>query len=307
LFHTLYEQLQNEIEVRTFELPFLSTGLRKRLLNTWSLLQFSRCIVHITGDSYYAILGALFSKRVITIHDLSFLARTRGMKRRLLKLFWVTLPVHFSHAITVVSQATKQVLLKETTLRPGKIEVVGNFIDPIYQPVKRSFNAGLPRILQVGTDFNKNIENLAAALEGVPCLVVIIGKLSEKQKLLLNQLGINYRNYYALSLSELHNEYVLADLLSFVSTIEGFGMPILEAQATGLPVITSNCSSMPEVAGEGAVLVDPFNVESIREGIKTIIQNDNVRDQIITAGYRNVKQFSKETVASRYLKIYRQL
>ena len=308
LFQSISEELKKQdIPVKNYTLPRFSTGLFSRLVNTLSLLQFKNGIVHITGDVYYAVLGAFFAKRIITIHDLSFLHRTSGITRKVLKLFWVTLPVRFSHRVTAISEATKQEILKEVRIEPQKIQVIPDFIDPIYQPFERSFNEANPRILQVGTAFNKNIERLASALENISCTLVIIGKLSPKQQEILQAKGIRFENYFRLPIEELYREYCKADMLVFVSTVEGFGMPILEAQASALPVITSNCSSMPEVAGDGALLVDPLNIESIRSGIMSVIADKKLRTSLVEAGLQNVKRFSKERVAEQYLQLYHSL
>ena len=97
------------------------------------------------------------------------------------------------------------------------------------------------------------------------------------------------------------------DLLVFVSTYEGFGLPILEAQATGRPVITSNVLSMPEVAGDSACLVDPFDVSSIRKGILKVINDPAYREKLIKRGFENVKRFQPDKIAEQYADIYRGL
>jgi glycosyltransferase involved in cell wall biosynthesis len=307
LFNTLYTEMKEKKDIRKHELPYSTNGAKSLLFNISSLLKFKGGIVHITGDTYYSILGAVYCKRIMTVHDLSFLNRTKGLKRSLLRFFWVTMPSKFSHKITVVSQATKEALLKETNIDPSKVHVIYNFIDPIFKPVKRNFNGKIPRILQIGTNFNKNVENLVKALNCVECTLIIIGVLSEEQKQILASSGINYINKFSLSISDLYQEYVKADMLTFVSTVEGFGLPILEAQATGLPVITSNCSSMPEVAGGGALLVNPFEPQSIKNGIIEIINNKDKRACLVEKGYINVERFSKEKIASDYLKLYEDL
>jgi glycosyltransferase involved in cell wall biosynthesis len=233
--------------------------------------------------------------------------RTKGLRKRLLKIFWVSLPAKFSHKITVVSEATKNALLKEISLSPEKIQVVYNFIDPIYKPVERNFNATYPRILQIGTAFNKNIDTLVTALKGFRCTLVIIGKLSAKQRELLKKNDIDYINRQGISTTELYNEYIAADLLTFISTVEGFGMPIIEAQATGLPVVTSNCSSMPEVAGNGAVLVNPYDTTEIRLKIQELTSNEEKRSCLIQKGFRNVQRFSVDKVTEQYLDLYSSL
>ena len=307
LFDSLYKKTTNELDIEKYQLPFHSTGFFKRLANFTSVTHFRNRVLHVTGDTYYVILGALFCKRLITIHDLSFLNRTTGVRRYLLKLFWVQLPSRFSDKITVVSEATKKALIHEAHISPDKIQVIYNFIDPIYQPVERKFNYACPRILQIGTAFNKNIENLVKALKGVQCKLVIIGKLSDLQRSLLDAFEIDYQNRSGISIQELYQEYVHADLLTFISTVEGFGMPIIEAQATGLPVITSNCSSMPEVSGDGALFANPHDPEEIRDQINELIQNENKRFCLVQRGFKNASRFSFDQVKKQYLELYSEL
>ena len=87
-----------------------------------------------------------------------------------------------------------------------------------------------------------------------------------------------------------------AEIFLFPTFYEGFGLPILEAQAAGVPVITSNVTSNPEIAGTGAILVDPYNTNEIADAIKELLTNKELRKQKIKLGYENVKRFSwKET------------
>ena len=86
-----------------------------------------------------------------------------------------------------------------------------------------------------------------------------------------------------------------------------FGMPILEAQATGRPVLTSNCASMPDVAGGGALLVDPTSVASIRAGLQRLLCDPACRQELIERGQANVRRFSATAIARQYLQIYQSL
>ena len=96
--------------------------------------------------------------------------------------------------------------------------------------------------------------------------------------------------------------YSGAIALTFPSLFEGFGLPILEAQASGCPVLTSNVSSMPEVAGKGAIFVDPYSVDDIVKGMAEIVDEDTKR-RIIKAGFENIKRFSWERCARETLKV----
>ena len=353
IFDELISSLQTSQKIQKYTLPYYSNSFFNRLLNLICILFLPGKILHVSGDVHYAILGAWFKKRVLTIHDLAFMhqnkgakrsilkwfyiilpvkfahqitviseatkadllqyvsvdpQKNKGAKRSILKWFYIILPVKFAHQITVISEATKADLLQYVSVDPQKIKVIPNFISEIYQPVKdKKFNTIQPQILQVGTAFNKNIERLAEAICNVNCKLIIIGSLNNTQLTTLQKFKINYINKLDLTGQELVSEYQKADLLAFTSTIEGFGMPILEAQACGLPVVTSNCSSMPEVAGDAAVFVDPFEIQSIKNGISEMISNAKLREETTKKGFENIKRFSKESIVAQYDSLYQEL
>ena len=95
----------------------------------------------------------------------------------------------------------------------------------------------------------------------------------------------------------MQHAYATSDFLLFASTLEGFGMPIIEAQMVGLPVITSNIDPMREVAGAGALLCNPLETESIRQAVAELIQNESLQKQLIEAGRENHKRYSPALVA----------
>ena len=119
----------------------------------------------------------------------------------------------------------------------------------------------------------------------------------------LNENNIDYANFTYLSDEEVFEQYKECDMLSFVSTYEGFGMPIVEANTVGRPVITSNLLSMPEVAGDAALIVNPYNIDEIRNGILKIINDDIYRNNLIHNGYENVKRFNLNDIAEQYSNI----
>ncbi len=308
IFDNLVASVNRSFKIKKYILPKFSNSILNRIINLIAMLRLRHKIVHVTGDVHYAILGAWFSHRILTIHDLAFMHQNKGIKRRILKWLYVILPVKFAHQITVVSEATKKDVLKYVKVDPQKIKVIPNFISDRFRPIlDRTFNIDHPNILQIGTAFNKNISNLAEALSGIPCTLTIVGKLDEEQKKTLYKFKIEFINKIDLTEDAVYQEYKKANLLIFVSTIEGFGMPIIEAQACGLSVVTSNYSSMPEVAGDAAIFVDPCNVASITDGILDMINNENLRNGLIKKGLENVKRFSKDKTIAQYNSLYEEL
>jgi glycosyltransferase involved in cell wall biosynthesis len=96
-------------------------------------------------------------------------------------------------------------------------------------------------------------------------------------------------------------------MVVFASTYEGFGLPIVEANATGRPVITSNICSMPEIAGSAACFVDPSDCSSIRQGILRVMNDDGYRADLIGRGLENVKRFRADTIAAQYAALYQEV
>ena len=134
--------------------------------------------------------------------------------------------------------------------------------------------------------------------------MIVVGKPDRIQEAKMKSCKISYEYYESVSNIELKKLYALSDLVLFVSTYEGFGLPIVEAQAVGRAVITSNVTSMPEIAGKGALLVDPFSVDEIRTGVKKILKDEQYRAKLIKLGQENVKRFNPRDIGEEYLKVY---
>jgi glycosyltransferase involved in cell wall biosynthesis len=209
-----------------------------------------------------------------------------------MKVFWFDLPVRRAAVVTVISNETKRQLLRHVRVPEGKIAVIPNAVSAIYQPSPRPFNAECPRILQIGTKQNKNLSRLIEAIKGLSCRLHIIGPIDERLRRQLDESGIAYESEKDLSVTEMYRAYCDADIVCLASTYEGFGLPIVEAQWVERPVVTSNCSSMPEIAGEGACLVDPFDVSSIRQGLLRVITDEAYRERLLERGRRNRPRFS---------------
>lgn len=307
VFDTVRGELPKEVEYKVFVCPFQSKGVIRRVLNCIAAFFAQGDINHITGDVHYLALLLARNKTVLTIHDCRSLHRLKGLRRKILKLFWFDVPIKRSSIVTVISSFTKQELLEHVHCPEGKIIFVPDPVTKSYTFKPKKFNENNPVILQIGTGSNKNLERVAQACEGLDVTLDIVGHLTNEQKTLLEEKGIRYSNSYNLSDNAIKQKYGSCDIVAFASLYEGFGMPILESQATGRPVITSNFEPMKEVAGEGACLVNPFDINDIREGIKKIIKEAGYRQIVINEGLKNIERFQPSEVARQYTNLYKSI
>lgn len=307
LFEDVRAHLPPDCAVKVHTCRNFSTGLWGRLQDIWLARQNQGEVNHVTGDVHY--LTFLLEKRrtILTIHDFVLLGRLKGLTRLLVWFLWYWLPIKRSAAVVVISESTKRQLLDEVHCPPDKIQVVHNNVSDEFRPVAKTFDMQRPRILQIGTKKNKNVERVIQALEGMNAVLVVIGPLSVPQRALLKRHRIAFENYVGISRGELLQQYVACDVIVFTSTYEGFGLPIVEANAVGRPVVTSNLSSMPEVAGDAACLIDPFDVVSIRKGIERVVCDEDYRNSLVESGLKNAEKFSANAVAMKYAEVYRRV
>ncbi len=264
-------------------------------------------LVHQTGDIHYAVLGIWRCPVVLTIHDLRFLEESRGLKQILFWWLWLYLPCLRASRITVISEFTKNRLLAMCRVNPAKVRVIPNCVAAEFVPQDKPWNTKKPCLLLVGTTPNKNLDRIAEACQGLQVKLSILGPLDDDQKIALNARELEYESFQGLSKSGVVQLYQACELVVFVSTYEGFGMPILEAQAVGRPVLTSDISPMREVAGDGALRVDPANIVSIRSGLLRIISEPELRYTLVKAGFQNVARYSAASIAAQYAALYNEV
>jgi glycosyltransferase involved in cell wall biosynthesis len=308
LFKTVTASFR-EVEGEKVFLPYKSAKPLAILKNILFARRNKGQVNHITGEVNYIALALPKNRTILTIHDIESLYSSNKLKHFFLKLIWLHLPVNKVKYITVVSEYSKRVLLNTCNVSEEKIFVIPNSVSLSNQDFKPKpfIDKQEPVLLQVGTKKNKNLENLIYAVEGFTCKLLIIGKLTNVQRELLYQKGIKYENHYQLPYGDVIKLYYRADIVTFVSTFEGFGIPILEAQALGRPVITSTTTAMPEVAGGSALIVDPYNTAQIREAIIKLVEDDSFRNLLVKAGYQNVQRFKPNEVAAQYEKVYKRI
>lgn len=291
----------------------------------WFEWSVKRAIKRIKPDVFFSPDGyiSLSSKvpTVNTIHDLNFIYHPEHLPRIVqsyLNHFFPKFAKKSSRIVTV-SEYSKKDIHHQYGIENDHIDVVFNGASEKFKPVatgvqekiRAKYTNGDHYFLYVGSIHpRKNLKNLFKAFNlfkeknKTYIKLLIVGEPMWRSKGVGNELNaMSFKNDVVFTgrvdVDELVRIYGSAYALTFVSYFEGFGIPIIEAFNTGTPVITSNVTSMPEVACDAALLVDPFSVSSISNAMETIIKNPSYREELIQRGYERAKLFSWEKSAEK--------
>lgn len=283
--------------VKKYKLP---PTLFEILFNKWRSIPIERFIGRI--DIFHSSDWAqppTKAKKVTTYHDVVPLKYPQWSHPKIVDVHKRRLKIVEKEIdeVIVVSQATKKDLLEVSSIPEEKITV-------IYEAPTGDFK---PQPQEKIKEFLKKY-NLPEKF------VLAIGGVGERRN--LNRIKEACKDYNLvitgqtipwLEIDELELLYQLASVLLYASVYEGFGVPILDAFSSKLPVITSNISSMPEIGGDAAIYVDPFKVEDIKKKLDLIMKDDSLRKSMIKKGLKRVKEFSWEKCANQTMEVYRSL
>lgn len=303
VFDTLLNEMSDYVQ---YEMPSYRSMPWSLLMNLWFIFSHRnrKGINHITGDIYYGVIALVGCKSVVTIHDLVMVDANKGLKKWIKGLFWFKIPSLLATEITFISEDAKKRFIAYTHHKKNNLHVIHNPVDKRYIRQDKCFNKSCPIILHIGTRNNKNLDRVIQALQGIKCHLRIVGDISAPVRYALQKNKVSYSVVSNISEMEMLHEYCQCDIVSFPSTYEGFGMPIIEGNAVGRIVITSNIAPMTEVAAEAAVYVNPFSVESIKEGFVRVISDEKLRNRIIANGYKNIHRFDSSIIMGQYQNLY---
>ncbi len=267
---------------------------------------------------------------VLTVHDLSFVHVPDSASPSLKKYLDIVVPrsVHAATHILADSEATRSDIISLYSVMPSKVTVLLSGVHAQFTPVNR-FDwlmttrikyslSDFPYIIAVGTvQPRKNYARLIQALtilhaRGVKIHLVISGGKGWLDNPIYETITQTHMEEFVHFIgfaddADLPALYSAATCLAFPSLYEGFGLPILEAMACGIPVLSSNISSLPEVAGDAAILVDPYDVNAIADGLQQLIEDHQLRDILIKKGLSRVKEFTWQKSARQLLNLYQSL
>jgi len=288
-------------------------------------------INHVVDHSYGHLVHFLDARRtVVTIHDLAPLvfgssAARLGIGYRLWK--WALAGALKAARIITDSRFTRRELLRLTDYGPRRIVVVPAGVGRQFRPIRdeallfqvraRYHLPEGPFLLHVGHGAPR--KNLQGLLEALACmaphgqddvhLVQVGATMGGSERALIARLGLE-RRVHGLGFvpgKDLSPLYNLADCFVFPSLYEGFGLPVLEAMACGTPVVCSNLASVPEVAGEAALQVDPRDPEALAGAIVRVLADDSLRVDLREAGLRRAAEFTWARSAAATANVYREL
>jgi glycosyltransferase involved in cell wall biosynthesis len=307
--------------------PSPNYSLREQIHVPWVLRRERPDVYHAP---HYVLPPAVRCRSVVTIHDCIHLMFPQYLPNRVAYAYarasmWAA--ARRSNRILTVSEASKRDILNLFNVKPEKVVVVYNAIDEHFSAtpsdehvarIRERYQLDHKFVLYVGNI--KPHKNLVRLIEAFSQLrrthddlkLLIIGDEISKLPALRRAVHRHKLHKHVRFLGYLKDDtltvlYRLASVFVFPSLYEGFGLPPLEAMASGTPVVTSNVSSLPEVTGNAAVLVDPYDVESIEDGMRRVLDDPKLAEELRLKGLQRAREFSWERSVEKTQRVYREV
>lgn len=253
---------------------------------------------------------------VFTLHDLNHIDRPENSSR-LKRLYYATVmkrSCRKAARILTVSEFTRRRIVDWSGVRPEKVVNVGCGVSPEFHPEGAAFSLPFPYLLCVSNrKHHKNefrtVKAFAQAHMDAEMRLVFTGNPTQELLNCIERCHLAQRVCFVGSVpdAELPSLYRSAAALVFASLYEGFGLPVLEAMACGTPVVTSNTSSLPEIAGDAALLVDPNSVDEIALGMDRILNDTSLRNKLRSKGLERAAHFTWEMTTANVHRVLREV
>ena len=310
-------EFHRQYNVTAETIPSFPHHIREQLPAPNIIKRFLPLLAHLSARGIYHSSYLKWSLQknianIITIHDLApELAMIHGIKRHIRKIHQRT-AIRQADGIICVSETTKKALLTYyPDTDPDCITVIHHGISDNFRPIEKDKSPNQPYILFVGNrDGYKNFRFAIDIVRHLPHIrIILIGGKSinpEELRLLNKTLPGRFEHQPAVSEASLNYLYNHAYCLLYPSQYEGFGMPILEAMKAGCPVVTSDKGSIPEIAGNAAILVKNQSLEAYLQAIKSL-EDINARTHLIHQGILQAQNYSWNTCFNQHLDFYRKI
>ena len=296
----------------------------------WMQLCASRALDAVRPDVAHFTNGMIPAgspvSTIVTVHDMSLrlYPQCHPVRRLLLNRPLMHLAIRQAAAIVTVSHSARRDLLRLHGVAPERVSVVHEAASPAFRPIsdpalleRVRAKYGLPSrfLLYVGTiEPRKNLSRLfdafaAARAQGMPHHLVCVGPYGWSSSDLagrIERLGVNDAVHFTgyVNFADLPALYNLGEFFVFPSLYEGFGLPVVEAMASGVPVITSNTSSLGEIAGDAAETIDPTSTDALADAIYRLATEPELRRELVRRGLERARTFSWERTAKEMLGVY---
>jgi len=293
-------------------LKFSNSLTRLSFSLPWAILRDRLDIFH--ADNFMPLYAG--PKTVLTVHDLIFLEYPELFtlpERIILKNIIQSLKR--ARAVVTLSNYSKQKIIEFSGINPDKVRVIGSVCRNEFRKLENPTQQDEGFILYVGRlNARKNIILLLRAYKnlGGQEKLVLVGTWDWKKEDIkgeIERLGIKDKVIIKGYVSEkdLIRLYNQARVFVYVSLAEGFGLPVVEAMACGAPVVCSNNTAMAEVAGKAAMLVDPYNTDDITSGMRRVLEDRVLREDLIRRGFEIARQYRSEKIIVKLMEVYRWL
>lgn len=267
--------------------------------------------------------GMKVKKIVTSVHDFSFILHRDFHPKERIEYFdkYFFKNILRSDMIITGSEYSKQEILERLNFESDKIRVIYHGVDhdifKKYENIELNIEIPAKFILSVGSiEPRKNLLGLLKAYDSLGKAIkeeyklVLVGFKGWHNKDIMDIVNNNKANIHYLGFvsdEELVKLYNLASLFVFPSFYEGFGLPPLEAMACGTPVITSDTTSMPEICGDAAIYIDPYDINSIREKIEMVLLNVEIQNMLMDKGLKRAGEFTWEKSAQEHIKVFKEV